>query len=112
MRDLLEKLKSSLLALDMDATLEHVNALIEGDAEAGAEAAVEALSEALRVVGKRFQEGEWFLADLVYSGEISKAAMDLLSPLLEAGASGKRGKIVVGTVAGDLHDLGKNIFVC
>lgn len=110
MRDLLEKLKSSLLALDMDATLEHVDALIDGDAEAGAEAAVEALSEALRTVGKRFQEGEWFLADLVYSGEISKAAMDRLSPLLEAGASGKRGKIVVGTVAGDLHDLGKNVF--
>jgi methanogenic corrinoid protein MtbC1 len=111
MRDVLEGLKRSLLDLDRGATLERVNALIEGDGQSGAEAAVEALSEALRVVGKRFQDGTWFLSDLVYAGEIGKAAMDLVSPLLAAGASGKRGTIVVGTVAGDLHDLGKNIFV-
>jgi methanogenic corrinoid protein MtbC1 len=111
MRDLLEKLKRSLLDLDKNATLESVEALIDGEGQGGAEAAVEALSEALRAVGKRFQDGTWFLSDLVYAGEIGKAAMDRVSPLLEAGASGKRGTIVVGTVAGDLHDLGKNIFV-
>jgi methanogenic corrinoid protein MtbC1 len=110
MRDLVEKLKRSLLDLDRDGTLESVRALIEGDGQKGAEAAVEALSEALRVVGKRFQDGTWFLSDLVYSGEIGKAAMELVSPLLAAGATRKRGTIVVGTVAGDLHDLGKNIF--
>ena len=111
MRKVLEELRSSLLDLDKNATLEKVNALIDSDGAAGAEAVVEALSEALRVVGKRFQEGTWFLSDLVYSGDISKTVMDLVSPLLEAGTSGKRGTIVVGTVAGDLHDLGKDIFV-
>jgi dimethylamine corrinoid protein len=73
--------------------------------------AVSAVSDGLQVVGKRFQEGEWFLAELIYAGEIAREVMSLLSPLMEAGASDSAGTVVVGTVAGDLHDLGKNIFI-
>jgi methylmalonyl-CoA mutase cobalamin-binding domain/chain len=62
-------------------------------------------------VGRRVQAGDWFLGELVYSGEIAKQAMELLSPHLRAGGRRQRGRVVVGTVTGDLHDLGKNIFV-
>jgi len=62
-------------------------------------------------VGRRFQQGDWFLGELVYSGEIAKEAMELLSPHLVADGGRQRGRVVVGTVTGDLHDLGKNIFV-
>ena len=109
--DIREKLKAALLALDMDLTIEQVNRVINGNGEVTVPEAVDIISGALEVVGKRFQEGEWFLAELVYSGEIAKAAMDLLSPLMTAGASRQLGTIVIGTVAGDLHDLGKNIFI-
>ena len=105
-----EKLKSSLLDLKKDALLEVVRAIVaEGDA-AAAQDAVDAIAEGLQVVGQRFQEGEWFLGELVYSGEIAKEAMEQLSPLLKSGGAESKGKVVIGTVTGDLHDLGKNIF--
>ena len=109
--DILEKLKSSLLDLDMDATIENVNSIIRSDGTVSVQDAIDAITEALQIVGKRFQDGDWFLTELVYSGEIAKAAMELLSPLLAVGTSQQLGTIAVGTVAGDLHDLGKNIFI-
>ncbi len=109
--DICEKLKDSLLSLDMDATIEQVNFVTKGEGSVSVQDAVDAISEALEVVGKKFQNGDWFLTELVYSGEIAKAVMELLAPLLEAGASRQLGTLVVGTVAGDLHDLGKNIFI-
>ena len=51
------------------------------------------------------------MTELVYAGEIAREIMDLLSPLMETASSQSLGTVVVGTVAGDLHDLGKNIFV-
>ena len=109
---ILEELSLSLLELDRDATLAAVRALLDrSDESANAEAGVAALTSALDEVGRRFQEGEWFLGELVYSGELAKEAMDLLTPRLSAQASQKLGTVVVGTVQGDMHDLGKNIFV-
>jgi methylmalonyl-CoA mutase cobalamin-binding domain/chain len=104
----LRKLKDGLLGLDKACTLEAAKALLDtgGDAQAG----VDALAEGLENVGRRFQQGDWFLGELVYAGEIAKEAMELLSPYLRADGSRKQGCVVVGTVSGDLHDLGKNIF--
>lgn len=109
--DVLEQLKSGLLDLDRDSTIEAANSIIRGDISVSVKEAVDAVSDALQIVGKRFQAGDWFLAELVYSGEIAKEVMNLLSPLMEAGAAESAGTVVVGTVAGDLHDLGKNIFL-
>ena len=66
----------------------------------------------MEVVGKRFAESQYFIPDLVYSGEILKAVSELVKPKLtkEAGAK-KVGKVVFGTVAGDIHDIGKDIVV-
>ncbi len=107
--DVLNQLKSSLLELDMEGALAAAR-MVREDRQVAVEEAVAAVSEALKVVGSRFQEGEWFLTELVYAGEIAKEVMGLLSPLMETGAGGL-GTVVVGTVAGDLHDLGKNIFI-
>lgn len=109
--EITQKLKDSLLALDMDATIEQVDLVINGETDVTVQEAVDAVSAALQVVGKRFQGGEWFLAELVYSGEIAKSAMELLSPLMASDAPQQLGTVVVGTVSGDLHDLGKNIFI-
>ncbi len=108
---ILEQLKNGLLELDRDSTVEAANSIIRGDISVSVKEAVDAVSDALQIVGKRFQDGDWFLAELVYSGEIAKEVMNLLSPLLEAGATESAGTVAVGTVAGDLHDLGKNIFI-
>jgi methanogenic corrinoid protein MtbC1 len=67
---------------------------------------------ALEIVGKRFSDCEYFIPDLVYSGEILKQITDMVRPKLTKAAAAKRlGKVVVGTVAGDIHDIGKDIVV-
>jgi 5-methyltetrahydrofolate--homocysteine methyltransferase len=67
---------------------------------------------AVEIVGERFAEGEYFIPDLVYAGEILKRITDLVKPKLTKGADVKRlGKVVVGTVAGDIHDIGKDMVV-
>ena len=109
--DTIEQLRDGLLALDMDAALKATNSVIKLQNKSKVKEAVDAVTQALQVVGKRFQEGEWFLAELVYAGEIAKEVMNLLSPLMQAELSQSRGTIVIGTVANDLHDLGKNIFI-
>lgn len=68
--------------------------------------------EAMMIVGKRFSDCEYFIPDLVYSGEILKQITDMVKPKLTKAAAAKRlGKVVVGTVAGDIHDIGKDIVV-
>jgi methanogenic corrinoid protein MtbC1 len=66
----------------------------------------------MEVVGARFSKGEYFIPDLVYSGEILKRVNELVKPKLTAG-SGKKtgGKVIIATVAGDIHDIGKDIVV-
>jgi methanogenic corrinoid protein MtbC1 len=68
--------------------------------------------KAMEIVGNRFAKSQYFIPDLVYSGEILKAITEMVKPKLvvEAGAK-KLGKVVIGTVAGDIHDIGKNIVV-
>lgn len=65
----------------------------------------------MRVVGEQFGGGEIFLPELLMAGEAAKAAMKLLRPLLtkQEGVTGYTGKAAIGTVQGDVHDIGKNI---
>jgi len=66
----------------------------------------------MEIVGKRFSESEYFIPDLVYSGEILKAVTELVKPkMTKTTESKKLGKVVFGTVAGDIHDIGKDIVV-
>ena len=67
---------------------------------------------AVEIVGKRFADGEYFIPELVYSGEILKAINDMVKPKIAKGGEVKRaGKVIIGTVAGDIHDIGKDIVV-
>jgi len=109
--DSLAQLQRGLLDLDMEAALAAVHNVIAGGNQARVKEAVDVVTRSLEVVGKRFQDGEWYLAELVYAGEIAKDVMNALSPLMQSGGSPSRGTLVIGTVAGDLHDLGKNIVV-
>jgi methanogenic corrinoid protein MtbC1 len=66
----------------------------------------------MEIVGKRFADSEYFIPDLVYSGEILKGVTELVKPkMAKAAESKKLGKVVFGTVAGDIHDIGKDIVV-
>jgi len=66
----------------------------------------------MEIVGKRFADSEYFIPDLVYSGEILKEITEKVKPKLsKAGETKRLGKVVFGTVAGDIHDIGKDIVV-
>lgn len=72
---------------------------------------VSKLQEGMTEVGNRFETGDYFLSELVMAGEIMKDAMAELEPHLKGAQQEFKGNIVIGTVRGDVHDLGKNIVV-
>jgi len=68
--------------------------------------------EGMNIVGRRFSEGTYFIPDLMFSGEILKGVVKILQPHLKKGKEAERkGKVIVGTVAGDIHDIGKDLVV-
>jgi methanogenic corrinoid protein MtbC1 len=65
---------------------------------------------AMEMVGKRFENYEYFIPDLVMSGEILRAISEIIKPLLTTAETGqKKGKVLIGTVEGDIHDIGKDL---
>lgn len=69
----------------------------------------EGISKGLATVGRKFEEGEYFLADLIMAGEVVKEAMPLLKSRMNPDEASLRGKVILATVAGDIHEIGKNI---
>ena len=69
----------------------------------------ESMIAAMVEVGQRFQDGKAFVPQLLMAGRAMKAALELLKPLMAGVASTSKGKVVIGTVKGDLHDIGKNL---
>ena len=61
------------------------------------------------IVGERFQTGEIFVPEMLIAAKAMKKGVEVLKPHLATGAAGALGKVVIGTVAGDLHDIGKNL---
>ena len=97
---------------DLDS--EGLGRLIQGALEVGIDAGLilrEGLGEGMRLVGERYERGEYFLAELVMAGVTMNEAMELVRPFLGRERIGCVGKVVIGTVEGDLHDIGKNIVV-
>ncbi len=72
----------------------------------------DAYKEALGIIGKRFEEGTYFVPELIMAGEMMKTASELMMPLVTAKQgeeTSKIGKFLLGTVEGDIHDIGKDI---
>ena len=67
------------------------------------------MSRAMEDIGKRFEEGKAFVPELLMAARAMKGALDLLKPQMKGAASHSQGKVVIGTVKGDLHDIGKNL---
>ncbi|MEM2465568.1 MAG: corrinoid protein [Candidatus Bathyarchaeia archaeon] len=105
----LEALKRYLVDLDFDKTIELTRELIDGGVDPLK--IIEACREALDEVGRRYESGEYFLSELIMAGDLMKEILSTVEPKIFGGARKTLGKIVVGTVQGDLHDIGKNIFI-
>ncbi len=109
-RQILEHLASAILEGDQDKARENAEAALASQMDP-LEAVDEGLSKGMAVVGERFESGEAYLPDLLIAAEVFKAAMEILRPELEAQKRQmtKKGTILIGTVKGDMHNIGKNI---
>ena len=71
---------------------------------------LEECNEGMQLVGKRYEQGEYYIAGLIMSGEIFREVVEMIQPLLVRKTDkGSSGRILVGTVSGDIHDIGKNM---
>lgn len=102
-----ENLAVAMGELDEDTVKEILDTV---DSVEAAEAAMEACQKGMDTVGKLFEEGEYFVGDLIYAGELMTDAVEVLKPFLAAGeGSGTKTRMILCTVKDDLHDIGKNI---
>ncbi|MEN6481502.1 MAG: cobalamin-dependent protein [Anaerolineaceae bacterium] len=67
--------------------------------------------DGMALVGKRYESGEYYVSELIMAGELFKQANALLAPYFGANGGATKGKVVVGTVKGDIHDIGKDLVV-
>jgi methylmalonyl-CoA mutase cobalamin-binding domain/chain len=105
----LMELKQALIELDMDKSIELVNKVIL--LELKPMKILEVLRSGMVEVGRKFEEGEYFISELIMAGELMKKNMEVLESILN-NSKDKRdrlAKIVIGTIIGDLHDIGKDI---
>lgn len=110
MSTLVSTLRDGLFTFDADNFVQTVRKSVdEGNDPVQV---VNALTEVLKEIGKKFESGEIFLVHLVQAGEAAKrATIEVLEPIIKKSGEKRKtfGRIVIGTVAGDIHDIGKNI---
>ncbi|MGE5842992.1 MAG: corrinoid protein [Deltaproteobacteria bacterium] len=108
MGDHLETIKNAVIS----GKHAEIKTLVQTAVDAGLEPNTiinEALIPAMDVVGKDFGSGKIFVPEMLVSAVTMKAGVDLLKPLLAGGQSQSRGTVIMATVKGDLHDIGKNL---
>ena len=102
-----EIISTAMRELDEDTLLSAMRELMENKGDAAA--ALEACQKGMEGVGELFEEGEYFVCDLIFAGEIMSGALEIIKPALMAEGAVSGGKVLIATVRDDLHDIGKNI---
>lgn len=101
-------LSQAVIDGDMNGALSEVQHLLEANTPPQA-VMDEHLIPAMAEVGRRFEENEYFVPELLISARAMQESMKILNPLLKTSGVEKVGRVVIGTVKGDLHDIGKNL---
>jgi len=93
--------------------LENVKSVVKEALDAGVrpEKIIDAMSRGMNIIGERYEKHEYFLTELIMAGETMKAGLEPLLPYTETLTAKLKGVVVMGTVQGDIHDIGKNIVV-
>jgi 5-methyltetrahydrofolate--homocysteine methyltransferase len=105
----LSEIRNSLINLDIDKTLELVKKAIDQGFKPLD--IINTMAEGMKVIGDMFERGEYFISDLIVASEIFKEVMKVLEPLImkEKEVMKPVGRVVIGTIEGDIHDIGKNL---
>jgi 5-methyltetrahydrofolate--homocysteine methyltransferase len=104
-----EKLVNTIADLNEEEAMQLVHSLLAAGEDP--QNILDATSEAMRIVGARFDEQEYFLPELIIAGDLMKQIAEVVKPQLanKVAQTKPLGKIVLGTVAGDIHDIGKDV---
>ncbi|MEM4757272.1 MAG: cobalamin-dependent protein [Desulfurococcaceae archaeon] len=110
--DILNEIERCMVNLDRECVIEKIKEALSHGIKAS-EVVMGPLSKAMEEIGKLYENGDYFVAELLEAASIFKNVMEFLKDKLEADVSvsksGKRAKIVIGTVKGDIHDIGKTL---
>lgn len=111
-QEILEKMSQAIIALDKDAAVEAAKEAVAVNMSP-LKAIEQGLQPGIRTVGDRFEAFECFLPELIGSAEVFKAAMEVLEPVIAQMSESQEssGKVIMGTVKGDIHKIGKDIVV-
>ena len=108
MNDKVKDVHDSILEGDIAGTEDGVKQALEAGVEP-AEILNEGMIGAMKIVGQLFEDGEYYVPEMLVSARAMKGGLTLLKPMLAASGVEPTGTVVVGTVKGDLHDIGKNL---
>ncbi len=98
----------ALIACDAAKLTELVNAAVAADVPAG-DILNKGLIAGMDIVGERMESGEMFIPEVLMAAQAMGACVEILKPMLGDEGSSSGGSVIIGTVKGDLHDIGKNL---
>lgn len=104
----LEQISQAVMEGNRESTTSHVQAALEAKVDANT-ILQDGLIPAMSEVGRLFEEGEYFVPEMLIAARAMKSGLELIKPLLVSADIKPRGKVALGTVKGDLHDIGKNL---
>ena len=106
--EILEELKTSIETWDVQRAVDATNKALEAGIEPK-DIVNEGLGKGMEDIGRRFDAAEIFLPQVVAASKTMEAALKILGPVMSAGDSAMKGTVVMGTVEGDIHEIGKNV---
>lgn len=104
----LSSLKQSILNLDYDRVVRAATEAMEAGVDP-LRAVTDGMAPGMSVIGEKFETGEYFLSELVVAGDVMREGLKIINPYIKEEGSKKRKKMVIATVEGDMHDIGKSI---
>ena len=107
-KELLEKVAKDLAELDSDNLKSSIEEALQNKISPQ-EIIREGMGRGMEIVGERYEKGDYFLSELIMAGVTMKEGMALIEPHLKGQTTQTKGRVLIGTVEGDLHDIGKNI---
>jgi len=103
-----EELFNRIVDMDEEGSIKLAKEYLEGGGDP--QKLLETCRNAMGVIGEKFEKGEYFLSELILGGEIFTSIMEFTLPHIKEGETEKLGKIMLGTVKDDIHNIGKDIF--
>ncbi|MDD2235070.1 MAG: corrinoid protein [Desulfitobacteriaceae bacterium] len=108
--DMLKKISETVIVGETEQTIDLVKQALDKGIDAFG-IVENGLTKGMDVVGEKFENQEYFLPDLLIAATTVKSVMEILKPHLASNEAGKSALIVIGTVEGDIHDIGKNLVI-